>query len=78
MVCKKANIEPPSLYYYFGSKKGLFFAVVDKMLADYQEMGQINSKEGSMHPEKLLEAIYENSIKYERSKSPRNLPGICL
>ena len=64
MVCKKANIEPPSLYYYFGSKKGLFFAVVDKMLADYQEMGQINSKEGSMHPEKLLEAIYENSIKY--------------
>ena len=28
MVCKKANIEPPSLYYYFGSKKGLFFAVV--------------------------------------------------
>ena len=64
MVCKKANIEPPSLYYYFGSKKGLFFAVVDKMLVDYQEMGQINSKEGSMHPEKLLEAIYENRIKY--------------
>ena len=64
MICKEANIEPPTLYYYFGSKKGLFFAVVDKMLADYQEMGQINSKEGSMHPEKLLEAIYENSIKY--------------
>ena len=42
MICKEANIEPLTLYYYFGSKKGLFFAVVDKMLANYQEMGQIN------------------------------------
>ncbi len=64
MICKEANIEPPTLYYYFGSKRGLFFAVVDQMLADYQKMGQMDFSEVDVDPEKRLEAIYENSIKY--------------
>ena len=62
MICKEANIEPPTLYYYFGSKKGLFFAVVDKMLNDYQEVGDKKIEESNMHPQDILEAIYEKSV----------------
>ena len=64
MICKEANIEPPTLYYYFGSKKGLFFAVVDKMLNDYQEVGDKKIEESNMHPQDILEAIYEKSVNY--------------
>jgi AcrR family transcriptional regulator len=32
MICQKAGIESPTLYYYFGSKKGLFFSIVDSLL----------------------------------------------
>ena len=38
MIYKTAKIEPPTLYYYFGSK--IFFAAVDKMLGDYQVIKQ--------------------------------------
>ena len=64
MICKEANIEPPTLYYYFGSKKGLFFAAVDKMLNDYQEVGDKKIEESNMHPQDILEAIYEKSVNY--------------
>ena len=67
MICKEANIEPPTLYYYFGSKKGLFFAAVDKMLNDYQEVGDKKIEESNMHPQDILEAIYEKSVNYART-----------
>lgn len=35
MICKKAGIESPTLYYYFGSKKGLFLSIVDSLLERY-------------------------------------------
>lgn len=64
MICQKAKIEPPTLYYYFGSKKGLFFAIVDKMLDDYQVRKQENRIEKKVSPEDRLRNIYEYSVNY--------------
>jgi AcrR family transcriptional regulator len=64
MICKKAKIEPPTLYYHFGSKKGLFFAVVEKMLGDYQAIKQKNVIRNKITPEERLRAIYEYSVNY--------------
>lgn len=31
MICKAAEIEAPTLYYFFKSKKGLFLTIRDEM-----------------------------------------------
>ena len=38
MICNQTGIEAPTIYYYFKSKKGLFFAVVDEILTAYQAL----------------------------------------
>ena len=35
MICKAAEIEAPTLYYFFKSKKGLFLTIRDEMEEDY-------------------------------------------
>lgn len=34
-ICVKANIEAPTLYYYYGSKKGLFFKIADNLVTSF-------------------------------------------
>lgn len=64
MICKKAGIEPPTMYYYFGSKKGLFFSVVESMLCDYQKIKKEREIEQIIEPIEMLRTIYEYSIHY--------------
>lgn len=36
-ICCHAQIDPPTLYYYFESKKGLFFSIANLLFSDYKE-----------------------------------------
>ena len=67
MICKKANVEAPSVYYYFGSKKGLFFAVIDYILEQYQvikEKVNDNLVFLERNPENVLEQIAIKAVFY--------------
>ncbi|NLL76101.1 MAG: TetR/AcrR family transcriptional regulator [Clostridiales bacterium] len=64
MICKKAEVEPPTLYYYFGSKKGLFFSIVDKMLNDFKRAKEEKIIEKKPDTESMLRLVYEYSINY--------------
>lgn len=38
MLCKEAGVEAPSIYHYFGSKKGLFYAISESFLENYLQL----------------------------------------
>lgn len=64
MICKKANVEPPTLYYYFGSKKKLFFAVVEQILKDYIDTKNESQIANNIDSRISLMQIYVFSINY--------------
>jgi AcrR family transcriptional regulator len=64
MICKKARIEPPTLYYYFGSKKGLFLSIVNSLLEDYTPIKMEHIKDNHNKAEGMLYRIYEYSVNY--------------
>lgn len=63
-LCQKANIEAPTLYYYFKSKKGVFFAVIDEILQDYQNLLKQHLNEASSDPFEKLYGFFKFSVKY--------------
>lgn len=64
MLCKKANIEAPTLYYYFKSKKGLFFAVTNDILEDYKVLLEEFSRESCTNPEEKLIKFFKFTVNY--------------
>ena len=64
MICRKAEIEAPTIYYYFGSKRGLFFAVVDWILIEYGQLKTKSELDTYKSPEEKLRMIFMNSIQY--------------
>lgn len=68
-ICKKASIEPPTLYYFFGSKKSLFFSML-KLLWDYCNGEMDNDLRRYENAEDKLFHIYRQNIKYTMS-NPR-------
>ncbi len=63
-ICKRANIEAPTLYYYFKSKKGVFFAVIDEILKEYQALLKQHLSEDCTVPFEKLYKFYKFSVKY--------------
>lgn len=63
-LCQKANVEAPTLYYYFKSKKGVFFAVIDEILQDYQNLLKQHLNEASSDPFEKLYGFFKFSVKY--------------
>ena len=64
MICKAAEIEAPTLYYFFKSKKGLFLTIRDEMEEDYfNQVIDLNlNKEET--PEEALKKYYKFCIQY--------------
>ena len=69
-ICKKAGIEPPTLYHFFGSKKSLFFSML-KLLWDYCDGALDNDLCRFKHAEDKLFHIYSQNIKYT-IRNPQN------
>jgi AcrR family transcriptional regulator len=64
MICQKAGIESPTLYYYFGSKKGLFFAIVDSLLKRYNLIQRDLILGEQLSAKDKLYNFYEYSINF--------------
>ncbi len=64
MICKAAEIEAPTLYYFFKSKKGLFLTIRDEMEEDYfNQVIDLNlNKEET--PEEALKKYYKFCVQY--------------
>ncbi len=64
-ICIKAKVEAPSIYNFFGSKKGLFLSVVSSLWEKYTEESNCyfsNTLGGS--PDKKLFAYFNFSVRY--------------
>lgn len=64
MICKEARIEAPTLYYYFKSKKGLFFEVVADMLNTYEELLEQMIAKGECSAPEKLKTFFKFSVNY--------------
>lgn len=75
-VCKYTNTTPPMIYYYFGSKKGLFNAVVRKNLSMKDFISRL---EGEVEGKEPREAV-KSFISFYLESFPDNAfePGLYL
>lgn len=64
MICQKAGIESPTLYYYFGSKKGLFFSIVISLLKQYGLILRERVIGEHLTAKEKLYNFYEHSINF--------------
>lgn len=66
-ICQMAGVEPPTIYYYFQSKKGLFFDVArslnDKHDCLLKEQSFIDS---TMEPQDKLFELFKFNLLYAR------------
>lgn len=64
-ICKKAEVEAPSIYNFFNSKKGLFLSIVFSLWEKYTEESDsyFFNIQGSASNQKLY-AFFKFSIKY--------------
>lgn len=66
-ICKGAGIEPPTLYYFFGSKEGLFFSIINRLWDQYAKFNaEHGGKETTIPPEEKLFTIFRNSVHFAR------------
>jgi len=56
-ICKEAKMTAPVIYYYFGSKKGLFEAVARKEISMDLFIGKLSKAAEAADPKKGLEAF---------------------
>lgn len=50
MLSRAAGVEAPTIYHYFGSKKGLFYAISETYLEAYQELLNESMKHWGANP----------------------------
>lgn len=64
-ICKQAKIDPPTLYNYYGSKKGLFFAIANERLRDFMQESDLDSKlRSSLPPDMQLYSIFCSAVSF--------------
>jgi AcrR family transcriptional regulator len=56
-ICRETGTTPPVIYYYFGSKKGLFEAVARKQISMGDFIRKLSSASESKDPRKGLESF---------------------
>jgi TetR/AcrR family transcriptional regulator len=56
-ICREASTTAPVIYYYFGSKKGLFEAVARKQISMDDFIGKLTAASRSPDPRRGLEAF---------------------
>jgi TetR/AcrR family transcriptional regulator len=56
-ICKETQTTAPVIYYYFGSKKGLFEAVARKQISMADFIGKLASASKASDPRKGLESF---------------------
>lgn len=75
-VCRASGITAPVLYYYFGSKKELFEAVVGETVSMRGFIDELNKAAGRADPPKGLESFVEAYLALFPTRAFR--PGLYL
>ncbi len=72
-ICKAVNVEPPTVYYYFDSKRGLFFEIAKKLNDKYKCLlnGQKILEKEITAAEKLFE-LFKFNVSYAKDH-PRDI-----
>jgi len=64
-ICKDAGIEQPTLYYFFRSKEGLFFSIINRLWDQYKIfIAEHGGKMKSLNSEQKLYHIFHSSIHF--------------
>ena len=72
-ICKAVNVEPPTIYYYFKSKKGLFFAVARSIYEKYNKLLVAqNLIERMISPDEKLMELFKFNLLYAK-ENPRDI-----
>ena len=72
-ICKVVDVEPPTIYYYFESKKGLFFAVAKSLNERYKEsLISQNFLERTMSPDEKLFELFKFNLFYAKN-NPKDI-----
>ena len=80
-ICRMAGIEAPSLYYYFGSKKRLFFSIAESLWSEYEiHRDEVNRSMFGLEPDEKLYSLFRSSIRYaeDHMKETRFYFRYCL
>jgi AcrR family transcriptional regulator len=64
MICKEAEIDAPTLYYFFKSKKGLFLSLRNDMEENYSELVKGLFLEKCENPQASLKKYFRFCIHY--------------
>ena len=72
-LCKSAKVEPPTIYYYFQSKRGLFFAIVENLIEKYKsQLEERNVVQLPTEPEIKLYELLRFNLQYSIN-NPKDL-----
>jgi TetR/AcrR family transcriptional regulator len=63
-ICKATGTTAPVLYYYFGSKKGLFDAVARKQISMSDFIARLSKFSDATDPKKGLESLIASYLSY--------------
>jgi AcrR family transcriptional regulator len=65
MICRKARIDTPSLYNFYGSKKGLFFTVANKIFRTFTaDVSSFSELLRSLPPAMQLYSIFSHNVDF--------------
>ena len=66
-ICKIVHVEPPTIYYYFESKKGLFFTIAQNINERYIKLLEDqNFLERKINPEEKLFELFKFNLYYAK------------
>lgn len=69
-ICKTVHVEPPTIYYYFESKKGLFFTIAKSINERYIKLLEDqNFLERTMDPEEKLFELFQFNLYYAKNNA---------
>lgn len=69
-ICSAAGVELPSLYYYFGSKRGLFLTLADRLRQPYDPAALRYDSSRSEEAIDYLRVFFLFSVRYAISHLP--------
>lgn len=68
LICKAARVEPPTIYYYFKSKKELFLSIVRCLNENYDGLfKKLKLLDSGMEPQDKLFELFRFNLSYARA-----------
>lgn len=66
-ICSHADVQPPSVYYHYGSKQGLLYAILRRATIESTELLE-SRLDGVVDPEERLSVAIEAHVEWHTSR----------